>query len=147
MIIKWTITSHLTELTKPSRFYTLGDTCTRGGQPLHQQNTNKDLYSNSFVPRSTREWNALPDSMTIHQQPHWMTSRPVLLNCPCPQQQLHTTVYSFNLLYICLAFFLHIYGEPSNWWRQSQLHSEEFDYNGRRIQKRPWHWKSKYFSF
>ena len=47
-----------------SRFYTIRDTSTRRGQRLRQQHTNKDLSRYSLVPRSTREWNALSDSMT-----------------------------------------------------------------------------------
>jgi hypothetical protein len=47
-----------------SRFYTPRDTSTRRGQRLRQQHTNKDLSRYSLVPRSTREWNALSDSMT-----------------------------------------------------------------------------------
>ena len=62
LVIAYNIQNSVVEF-QPSRFYTHGDTHTTGGQRLRQQHTNKDLYIYSFVPRSTREWNVLSDSM------------------------------------------------------------------------------------
>ena len=49
---------------EPTSYYTPGDTRTSGGQRLRQQRTLKDQYRYSFFPRSTREWNILPDTTT-----------------------------------------------------------------------------------
>ncbi|CAG2217878.1 unnamed protein product [Mytilus edulis] len=48
----------------PSNYYKPGDSRTRGGHRIHQQRTLKDQYRYSFFPRSTREWNTLPEKAT-----------------------------------------------------------------------------------
>lgn len=48
----------------PSNYYKPGDSRTRGGHRIYQQRTRKDQYRFSFFPRSTREWNTLPEKAT-----------------------------------------------------------------------------------
>lgn len=48
----------------PSNYYKPGDSRTRGGHRIYQHRTRKDQYRFSFFPRSTREWNTLPEKAT-----------------------------------------------------------------------------------
>ena len=47
----------------PGRYYTTGDTLTRGNHKLRQIRAKKDSYHHSFFPRSIRYWNQLPTSV------------------------------------------------------------------------------------
>lgn len=100
---------------EPSRFYTPGDSGTRGGQRFHQQHTHNDLYRYSFVSRSTRKCNVLSDSITSATLGDFkavITRVPTALTGSTHDwAELTISAYSRNLLYICLAFFWKIYGD------------------------------------
>lgn len=48
----------------PDLYYTPGDSRTRGGHRYRQHRATKEVYNNSFFPRSVREWNHLPETVT-----------------------------------------------------------------------------------
>ena len=41
-----------------------GDSRTRGGHKFYQERTTSEVYRNSFFPRTVRDWNKLPHSVT-----------------------------------------------------------------------------------
>ena len=111
-----------------SRFYTSRDTSTRRGQHLRQQHTNKDLYRYSLVPRSTREWHALSDSMTsaatLDDSKVGLTKLLTTLIVTAHHWAVHTTkctllkpaVYMFGFVFVYICSL-----------EQSQLHLKESD--------------------
>lgn len=48
----------------PDLYYTPGDSRTRGGHRYRQHRATKEVYNNSFFPRSVRQWNHLPETVT-----------------------------------------------------------------------------------
>ena len=47
----------------PSKYYTSGDSGTIGSHKIRQTRVQKDIVYHSFFPRTTREWNRLPESV------------------------------------------------------------------------------------
>ena len=56
------IRNHLVDI-DPTRYYTAGDIRTRGSHKARQIRAKRDQYYHSFIPRSTREWNRLPEKV------------------------------------------------------------------------------------
>ena len=52
-----------------ANFITYGDTRTRGNQRFKQVHITNKVYFNSFFPRTAREWNKLPPSLTSTENP------------------------------------------------------------------------------
>ncbi|VDI70621.1 Hypothetical predicted protein [Mytilus galloprovincialis] len=48
---------------QPAIYYTHGDNRIRGGHKLRQIRATKEVYNNSFFPRSITDWNLLPDTV------------------------------------------------------------------------------------
>ena len=47
----------------PAKYYTTGDSRTRGNHKFRKTRVKRDVYYHSFFPRTTREWNKLPESV------------------------------------------------------------------------------------
>ncbi|KAK3088732.1 hypothetical protein FSP39_023094, partial [Pinctada imbricata] len=63
LVLCYKIRNHLVDI-DPDKYYTPGDSRTRGGHRYRQIRTNKDQHRHSFFPRSIRDWNRLPESAT-----------------------------------------------------------------------------------
>ena len=70
---------------QPAIYYTPGDNRTRGGHRLRQIRATKEVYNNSFFPRSIRDWNLLPD--TVEAAPTLEEFRARLASVPWTQMQ------------------------------------------------------------
>ncbi|CAG2240800.1 PK [Mytilus edulis] len=47
----------------PAKYYASGDSRTRGNHKFRQTRVKRDVFYHSFFPRTTREWNKLPESV------------------------------------------------------------------------------------
>jgi hypothetical protein len=63
LVLCYKIRNHLVDI-DPADDYTPGDSRTRGGHKYRQPTTNKEVYRNSFFPRSIRDWNHLPETIS-----------------------------------------------------------------------------------
>ncbi|VDI60799.1 Hypothetical predicted protein [Mytilus galloprovincialis] len=82
--ILYKIQNKLVEI-QPAIYYTSGDNRTRGGHRLRQIRATKEVYKNSFFPRSIRDWNLLPD--TVAAAPTLEEFRARLASVPWTQMQ------------------------------------------------------------
>ena len=87
---------------KPAnRYLSLGDSCTRGTVKFFQERINDTNYSNSFFPRTAREWNNLPS--IVMSAASLEEFRPSLSVRPAP------LLTSEKSLYIVLTSFINLY--------------------------------------
>ena len=63
LVLCYKVRNHLVDI-DPAKYFTPGDSRTRGGHRYRQPRTNKDTYRHSFFPRSVRDWNRLPETAT-----------------------------------------------------------------------------------
>jgi len=62
MVMCYKIQHNLIDI-DPGKYYSAGDNRTRGSHKLRQNTAKRDTFSHSFFPRSTREWNRLPNTV------------------------------------------------------------------------------------
>ncbi|VDH98689.1 Hypothetical predicted protein [Mytilus galloprovincialis] len=84
LVLCYKIQNQLVEI-QPAIYYTSGDNRTRGGHRLRQIRATKEVYNNSFFPRSIRDWNLLPD--TVAAAPTLEEFRARLASVPWTQMQ------------------------------------------------------------
>ncbi|VDI11413.1 Hypothetical predicted protein [Mytilus galloprovincialis] len=68
-----------------ANYYIPWDSRTRSGHRIRQIRATKEVYNNSFFPRSIRDWNLLPD--TVAAAPSLEESRARLASVPWTQMQ------------------------------------------------------------
>ena len=63
LIMLFRIANSLVDI-EPDNFLRTSDSRTRGARTFYQKHTNHPALHNSFFPRTIREWNRLPSSLT-----------------------------------------------------------------------------------
>ena len=56
-------TQHQMIAIDPAKYYASGDSRTRGNHKFRQTRVKRDVFYHAFFPRTTREWNKLPESV------------------------------------------------------------------------------------
>ena len=78
LVLCYKIRNQLVDI-DPEKYYTPGDIWTRGSHRLRQQRASKEVYRNSFFPRSVRDWNRVPKPVTAASTIEKLRTRPAIV--------------------------------------------------------------------